>query len=41
MDWIEIVRSKGILTNNNIVLYFDKPNDSIKVANLLNKLGYK
>lgn len=40
MDWIEIVRSKGIMPNNKIVLYSYNEEDSIKAANLFTKAGY-
>lgn len=41
MDWIEIVRSKNIMPDNNIVLYAYKNEDCFKVAELLTKAGYK
>lgn len=40
MDWIEIVRSKGIIPQNKIVLYSYNEEDSIKVAKLFTKAGY-
>ncbi len=41
IDWVEIVRSKGISKSNNIILYSDVPDDCIRVAKMLDKLGYK
>ena len=41
MDWIEVVRSKHILPENKIVVYAYSEADSVKVANLFTKAGYK
>lgn len=40
MDWIEIVRSKNILPENQIVVYGYSSDDSQKVANRFLKSGY-
>ncbi len=40
IDWIEIVRSKGILPENNIVIYAYTNEDSFKVAKLFRKAKY-
>ncbi len=40
MDWIEVVRSKHILTDNKIVIYAYSEKDSNKVANVFAKAGY-
>lgn len=40
LDWIEIVRSKNILSDDNIVIYGYKSEHSIKVANFFAKAGY-
>lgn len=40
MDWIEIVRSKGIMPINKIVIYGYNEEDSIKVAELFTKASY-
>jgi 3-mercaptopyruvate sulfurtransferase SseA len=41
MDWIEIVRSKEILPENNIVIYGYDNSTIDKIANQFNKAGYK
>ncbi|GAB1403512.1 MAG: rhodanese-like domain-containing protein [Lentimicrobiaceae bacterium] len=41
IDWIEIVRSKGILSENDIVIYAEDENDSIQVADMFSTAGYK
>ena len=40
MDWIEIVRSKSILPENNIIIYSYSVKDSQKVANAFIKSNY-
>ena len=40
MDWIEIVRSKHILPENNIIIYSYSNEDSQKVANIFVKSAY-
>jgi len=40
MDWIEVVRHKNILPENNIVVYGYNAEDSDKVAKLFLKSGY-
>ena len=40
MDWIEVVRSKHITTDNKIVIYAYTAEESEKVANLFIKAGY-
>ena len=40
IDWIEIVRSKGILPENEIVIYSYSASDSETVASLFLKAGY-
>ncbi|MFK5855643.1 MAG: rhodanese-like domain-containing protein [Bacteroidota bacterium] len=40
IDWIEIVRSKGILPDNKIVIYGYSVEDSEKVAQLFIRAGY-
>jgi len=40
IDWIEIVRSKGILENDNIVLYGYDENETIKVAKSFELANY-
>ncbi|MBK5209764.1 MAG: sulfurtransferase [Flavobacteriaceae bacterium] len=40
IDWIEVVRSKHISTDNKIVIYAYSEKDSTKVANLFVKAGY-
>lgn len=41
IDWVEIVRSKGLSKDDNIVLYSYEPEDSKQVAKHLIKLEYK
>ncbi len=41
MDWIEIVRSKQILPENNLIIYSYSKEDNQKVANLFLKSAYK
>lgn len=41
IDWIEIVRSKGIFPDHNIVLYGYQVGDSQQVAQLFDRAGYK
>ncbi len=41
IDWIEIVRSKGILPDNQIVLYSYSSEESEKIAQLFIRAGYK
>ena len=41
IDWIEIVRSKNILPENEIVLYGYENNESEKVAALFLRAGYQ
>lgn len=41
MDWIEVVRSKHILPENELVLYAYTEAESIKVANFFIKAGYE
>ena len=41
LDWIEIVRSKHILPENNIVLYGYTDDESKKAAKFFSKAGYK
>lgn len=41
IDWIEIVRSKGILPNNQIIIYSYSIEESEKVAQLFMRAGYK
>lgn len=40
MDWIEVVRAKGIFPDQKIILYSYNENDSEKVARLFAKAGY-
>ena len=40
MDWIEIVRAKGILPSQSIVIYSYSKDDSLKVAMLFTKAKY-
>ncbi|NOZ45554.1 MAG: thiosulfate sulfurtransferase [Chlorobi bacterium] len=40
MDWIEVVRSKNILPENNIIVYGYSSHQSQKVAQLFIKAGY-
>lgn len=40
MDWIEIVRSKGIMPHHNIVLYGYREEESIQVADLFARADY-
>lgn len=40
IDWIEIVRSKQILPENNLIIYSYSKDESEKVANLFQKAGY-
>jgi len=40
IDWIEIVRSKGILPENNIVIYGYTEEDCLKVAKMFKKATY-
>ncbi len=40
IDWIEIVRSKGILPDEHIVIYSYSLTESEKVAQLFNRAGY-
>ncbi|MBS2212200.1 thiosulfate sulfurtransferase [Carboxylicivirga mesophila] len=40
MDWIEIVRAKGILPHHTLVLYSYHDDNSIQVAELFAKAGY-
>ncbi len=40
MDWIEIVRSKGIFPENKLVIYGYNTEESEKVAKLFNRAGY-
>ena len=41
MDWIEIVRTKKILTENKIIIYSYSEQESLQTANLFLKAGYK
>lgn len=41
IDWIEIVLSKQILPENSIIIYSYSNQESIKVANVFEKSGYK
>ncbi len=41
MDWIEIVRKKGILPDDSLILYGYKPEENHKVANFFQKAGYQ
>ena len=41
MDWIEIVRSKGITPGQKIIIYGYANEDSKKVASLFERAGYK
>ncbi len=41
LDWIEIVKSKGILPEDDIVIYSYSEDDSLKVANSFDSAGYK
>jgi len=41
MDWIEIVRSKHILTTDNLIIYGYNKTDAINVGRLFRKAGYK
>ena len=41
LDWIEIVRSKGILPGNTVILYGYDKTKTEKVAALLQKAGYE
>jgi len=41
IDWIEIVRAKGILPDNKIIIYSYSNEESEKVAQLFIKAGYK
>ena len=40
MDWIEIVKSKGILAENHLVIYGYSSDESSKVVELFNRAGY-
>ena len=40
MDWIEIVRSKGIEPKDNLIIYSDNDKESISVAQNFKKAGY-
>jgi 3-mercaptopyruvate sulfurtransferase SseA len=40
IDWIEIVRSKGILPGQSLVIYGDSPEESQRVAERFFKSGY-
>jgi thiosulfate/3-mercaptopyruvate sulfurtransferase len=40
LDWIEIVRSKKILPDNEIIIYGDQPNENQRVALFFGKAGY-
>jgi molybdopterin synthase sulfurtransferase len=40
IDWIEIVRSKHIIPENQIIIYSYNKEDSVKVALLFQKAGY-
>ncbi|MAE07862.1 MAG: thiosulfate sulfurtransferase [Bacteroidetes bacterium] len=40
IDWIEIVRSKGIFPDNQILIYSYSMEESEKVAQLFNRAGY-
>ena len=41
LDWIEIVKSKGITEKNTIIIYSDSYQDSVKVADRFKESGYK
>ena len=41
IDWIEIVRSRGILPENNLIIYGNNDSDLEKVANRFNAAGYE
>ena len=41
MDWIEIVRSKGIFSENKLVIYGYNSEESEKVAELFTRAGYE
>ncbi|MFP4471503.1 MAG: rhodanese-like domain-containing protein [Bacteroidales bacterium] len=40
LDWIEIVRSKGIMPEETLVIYGYTPGDAIEVANFFQTAGY-
>jgi len=41
IDWIEVVRAKGILPEHKVILYAYEEESSMAVAKLFNKAGYK
>ncbi len=41
IDWIEIVRSRGILPENNLIIYSNNDTDAEKVANRFKSAGYE
>lgn len=40
IDWLEIVKSKGITRGNSITIYGYHPDESIEVATMLQRAGY-